>query len=247
MIMKLLSYPISIIYYLLFVFWLLLFHPIQWFCIKFLGYNAHKKSVAILNGILLRTSHILGTRYQLEFKEKIIENQPIVWVCNHQSMYDIIPMIWFLRKYHPKFISKKELEKGVPSVSFNLRHGGSVLIDRKNGGDAVKKIETIAHYITKHNRSVVIFAEGTRSKTGVPKPFHRNGLKTLIKNAPNALFVPVSINNSWKMQRYGMFPVGLFNKITFTFHKPLKLETNDEELINELEKTVVSGIKVNNN
>ena len=65
----------------------------------------------------------------------------------------------------------------------------------------------------------------------------------MIKNAPNALFVPVSINNSWKMQRYGMFPVGLFNKITFTFHQPLKLQTTDEDLIDELEKTVVSGIK----
>ncbi|MFY7811454.1 MAG: lysophospholipid acyltransferase family protein, partial [Flavobacterium sp.] len=219
------------------------FHPIQWFCLKYLGYQAHSHSVAILNGFLVRTTHLLGTRYHIYHEQKISENQPIVWVCNHQSLYDIPPIIWFMRKYHPKFISKIELGKGIPSVSFNLRYGGSVLIDRKNGGDAVKKIESIAHYINKYNRSVVIFPEGTRSKTGVPKTFHRNGLKTLIKNAPNALFIPVSINNSWKMQRYGMFPLGLFNQITFIFHKPLKLQTTDEDLIDELEKMVVSGIK----
>jgi 1-acyl-sn-glycerol-3-phosphate acyltransferase len=245
--MKFLSYPISIIYYIFFGFWLVLFHPIQWICINFSGYYAHAKSVAILNGFLVRTTHLLGTRYQLVFKSKIPKNQPIVWVCNHQSLYDIPPLIWFMRKYHPKFISKIELGKGIPSVSFNLRHGDSVLIDRKNGSDAVKKIETIANYISKNNRSVVIFPEGTRSKTSVPKTFHRNGLKTLINNAPNALFVPVSINNSWKMQRFGMFPVGLFNKITFTFHHSLKLQSTDEDLIDELEKVVISGIKNNYN
>jgi len=32
--------------------------------------------------------------------------------------------------YKPKFISKIELGKGIPSVSYNLRHGGAALIDR---------------------------------------------------------------------------------------------------------------------
>jgi 1-acyl-sn-glycerol-3-phosphate acyltransferase len=29
-------------------------------------------------------------------------------------------------------VSKKELGQGIPSISFNLRHGGSALIDRKD-------------------------------------------------------------------------------------------------------------------
>ena len=240
--MKFLSYPISVIYYLVFGFWLVLFHAIQWICLHFFGYNAHRLSVAILNGILVRTTHLLGTTYKINFKEQIPEDQPIVWVCNHQSLYDIPPIIWFLRKYHPKFISKKELGKGLPSISFNLRHGHSVLIDRKNSNDSIKKIEKISRYIVENNRSVVIFPEGTRSKTQTPKAFHRNGLKTLIKNAPNALFVPVSIKNSWKMQRFGMFPLGLGAKITFTIHKPMQIISTDEELIDSLEAKVGEGL-----
>ena len=46
-------------------------------------------------------------------------------------MYDISPIMWYLRKHHVKFVAKKELGKGIPSVSYNLRHGGSILIDRK--------------------------------------------------------------------------------------------------------------------
>jgi 1-acyl-sn-glycerol-3-phosphate acyltransferase len=37
-------------------------------------------------------------------------------------------MIGILRRFHCKFVSKKEL--GRIHISFNLRHGGSVLIDR---------------------------------------------------------------------------------------------------------------------
>jgi 1-acyl-sn-glycerol-3-phosphate acyltransferase len=93
----------------------------------------------------------------------IPNNVPIIIVANHQSMWDIPPIIWFMRKYHPKFISKIELGKGIPSISYNLKHGGSVLIDRKNPRQAAGEIIKIARYVSEHNRSVVIFPEGTRS------------------------------------------------------------------------------------
>ena len=45
---------------------------------------------------------------------------------------------------HPKFISKKELGRGFPSVSYNLRVGGSALIERKNPRQALaaKMVQT---------------------------------------------------------------------------------------------------------
>jgi 1-acyl-sn-glycerol-3-phosphate acyltransferase len=54
-------------------------------------------SVAVLNFFLLRTSHILGTVYTITGRENLPENKPLILVCNHQSMHDIIPIIWFLR------------------------------------------------------------------------------------------------------------------------------------------------------
>ena len=65
---------------------------------------------------------------------------PLIIVSNHQSMNDIPPIIWYMRKYHPKFVSKIELGKGIPSVSYNLRHGGSALIDRKDSKQALVAI-----------------------------------------------------------------------------------------------------------
>ncbi len=145
-------------------------------------------------------------------------------------MYDIIGMIWFFRKFHPKFVSKVELGKGIPSVSYNLTHGGSVLIDRKDPKQAIPAIKGLSEYIEKHKRSAVIFPEGTRSKNGKPKEFAQSGLKILCKYAPSAYVVPVTINNSWKFFRFGFFPYGLGNHITFTIHEamPVKEHTFDD-------------------
>lgn len=242
---KIISYPISAVYYLTFGLFLCIFHPIQWICFNGFGYEAHKRSVSILNFFLVRTTHILGTTYDFRNREKLPKGVPVIIVANHQSLYDIPPIIWFLRDWHPKFVSKKELGKGIPSVSYNLRHGGSVLIDRKDPKQALSAIRVMAEYIEKHNRSTVIFPEGTRSKTGIPKKFSENGLKILHKYAPSAFVVPISINNSWKMNRFGHFPMGLGNKIIFTIQEPFPVKgISFEEMMQKTENAVVSGIKI---
>jgi 1-acyl-sn-glycerol-3-phosphate acyltransferase len=241
---KLISYPISVIYHLCFGLMLVVFHPTQWFCFNVFGYQAHKKSVDYLNFFLLRCTNVLGTTYTFKNRELIPKGVPVIFVSNHQSLYDIVAMIWYLRRYHCKFVSKKELGKGIPSVSYNLRHGGSALIDRKDPKQAIPAIKILSEYIEKHTRSAVIFPEGTRSKTGIPKEFAQSGLKILCKYAPSAYVVPISINNSWKMVRFGFFPLGLGNHLTFTIHKPLSVkELSFEELSQKVEKAVVEGIK----
>lgn len=244
MMQKIISVPLSIIFYFFFLFWLVVFHPIQWVCYNVFGYNAHRMSVAILNGLLVRNTHILGTTYKINRIDNLPENQPLILVCNHQSLYDIPPIIWFLRKVHPKFISKKELGKGIPSVSYNLRVGGSALIDRKDGKQALPEIKRVAEYINKNKYSVVIFPEGTRSKTGVPKEFAANGLKMLYKFAPDSYFVPITINNSWKMNRFGQFPMGLGNRISFDVHEPLKVsDYSFEEIFEKTEQAIKKHVK----
>ncbi len=239
---KLLAYPLTILYLFFFGLTLLIFHPIQWICFNVFGYNAHRMSVALLNLSLTRCTHILGTTYSFNNPHDIPTGRPTIIVPNHQSMHDIPPIIWFLRKQHPKFVSKKELGKGIPSVSYNLRHGGSVLIDRKDSKQALVEISKLGTYIEKNQRGAVIFPEGTRSRTGHPKPFKTTGLKLLLKNAPSALIIPISINNSWRMLKYGKFPNGLGNHITFDVHKPIPVEGNLDELIAKTEAVITAGI-----
>jgi 1-acyl-sn-glycerol-3-phosphate acyltransferase len=240
---KILSYILSGVFFLLFGIFLLLFELIQRVCLRVFGYNAHRKSVAVFNWFAFRFLQVLGTTYQINLPEDLPVNKPIIIVSNHQSMWDIPPLIWFLRNLHPKFISKKELGKGIPTISYNLKYGGSVLIDRKNPEQATEAIKNIAHYISKHNRGVVIFPEGTRSRNGVPKPFKYKGLKTLFENAPNAYVVPISISNSWKLQRYGVFPIPLGTNLRFQIHPAIKVSDFEHiELIQKLEKEITEAV-----
>lgn len=240
---KILSYLLSGVFFILFGIFLLLFEIIQRLCLNLFGYNAHRKSVALFNWFALRFLHVLGTTYKMRFPEKLPKNKAVIIVSNHQSMWDIPPLIWFLRSLHPKFISKKELGKGIPTISYNLKHGGSVLIDRKKPEQATEEIKKIAKYISTHKRGVVIFPEGTRSRNGDPKPFKYKGLKILFENAPEAYVVPVSISNSWKLQRFGVFPIPLGTHLKYKIHPAIKVaDFEHEELIELLEKQITNSI-----
>ena len=243
---KLLSYPLTTLHLLCFFMALVIFHPIQWMCFNFFGYQAHKKSVDMLQWCLMRCGNVLGTRYTFTNQYNIDTTQPLIIVANHQSLHDIYPITWYMRKHHPKFISKIELGRGIPSVSYNLRHGGAALIDRKNPRQSLPALMQFGEYIETNKRSAVIFPEGTRSKNGNPKPFQTKGLEILFKKIPSALVVPITINNSWKMLKFGKFPMGLGTHITFTVHKPLKVSTfvDKQELINSVESTIKSKINL---
>jgi len=207
------------------------------------GYKAHKKSVDALCFFLVANTYLLVTRYKIDGLEKVPTGVPIIIAANHQSFYDITTIGWFMRKVHPKFVSKIELGKGIPSVSYNLKHGGSVLINRKDPKQALTAIRELAEYIEAYKRAAVIFPEGTRSKTGKPKPFAENGLKILCKYAPSAYIVPVTINNSWKMTKWGSFPLGIGNKLEFTIHNPIPVkEMPFAELFQKTEKLIIEDI-----
>ncbi|AEH00982.1 1-acyl-sn-glycerol-3-phosphate acyltransferase [Lacinutrix sp. 5H-3-7-4] len=242
---KIFAYPLTCIYFLFFGASLLIFHPIQWVCFNTFGYKAHKKSVDALQFCLMRCINLLGSWHSFYNDHDLDTSQPVIIVSNHQSMADIPPLMWYFRKHHVKFVSKKELGKGIPSVSYNLRHGGSTLIDRKNPRQAITAIRNFANYIKNTNRAAVIFPEGTRSRDGNPKPFRTQGLETLIKYIPNAVIIPVTINNSWKNLRYGKFPMGIGNHLTFEAHKPVKaLDFETKELLLEhIETTIKKNIK----
>ncbi|OIQ30984.1 MAG: 1-acyl-sn-glycerol-3-phosphate acyltransferase [Bacteroidetes bacterium MedPE-SWsnd-G2] len=241
---KLLSYPLSVLYYLAFGITLVVFHPIQWFCFNVFGYSAHKTSVDVLQFCLIQCLRILGTRFTFEMSKNIPQDRPLILVSNHQSMYDISPIMWYMRKHHPKFISKIELGKGIPSVSYNLRHGGSALIDRKNPRQSLPAIMKFGEYIESNKRTAVIFPEGTRSKDGTPKRFQTKGLEILLKKIPSAAVLPLSINNSWKLVKNGAFPMGIGIHLKFKVHEPIEIATfaDKSELLQTIEQTVSEGV-----
>jgi 1-acyl-sn-glycerol-3-phosphate acyltransferase len=204
----------------LFMIVLLIFHVAQVLALPF-GYAAHKRVVDYLNFCILASLKVVGTRIEFRCEHELPTDTPLIVVANHQSMYDIPMLGRVFRKHHPKFVAKIELSKGLPSISYNLRHGGSVLIDRSDGRASMRAILKFGKQVEEHRYAACIFPEGTRARDGVMKEFNPAGLIMLMRAAPSATIVPVAIDGSWRLMRYGMRPVPFGVQVKCTVLAPI--------------------------
>jgi len=234
-----LGYLLTPIYLLVFTLLLLVFHPVQVVCRWIGGYELRKKSVDILNFLLIYSLRIIGARVRFYGFEQLPQDRPFLIVSNHQSTFDIPPIVWGFRKRHPKFVSKKELGKGIPSISYNLRYGGSALIDRKNGRQAIVEITKLGKHIEKENYSASIFPEGTRSKDGKVKHFQHAGIASLLRAAPSALIVPFVIDGNSQLMEKGYYPLQFGTRLNYTVLPPIDPAGRDvKELTEEIEQKI---------
>lgn len=220
------------LFYIVFYAILVVFHPIQVVTLRFFGYQAHKKTVDIMNFLLMGAPFVTGASYQFSNFQAIETDRPVLFISNHQSMWDIPPMIWKLRANHPKFVAKKSLTVGIPSISFNLKNGGSVNIDRKKPEEAVQKINAFAKYLRENNRSVIIYPEGKRTRNGKVGQFKVKGVEAILKEIPDALIVPIAISGTFRFDRPKSYfkNVGVKMKFEMLPKRTIKLEHLETEL-----------------
>lgn len=231
---KFFGYLLTPLFYLSFGMSLLIFHPLQWIAHRFFGYKAHKVVVDWLNFFLTYSQLWLFNSITFKNDFQLPTDRPIIFAANHQSTFDIPALIWFLRKHHAKFISKIELTKGIPSISINLRVGGGANIDRKDNKQAISELLKLGKRMESNNWSTFIFPEGTRAKDGKLKTFQYGGIATLLKSVPNALIVPVAIENSWKIVRFGSYPLTTGNALKWTVLKPIEPKAQSSNETTEL-------------
>ncbi len=240
---KILGYLLSPVYLLAFILLLLIFHPVQVICRRLGGYPLRKRSVDVLNYLLLYSLVIVGARIRFRGFEKLPQGRPFIIVSNHQSLMDIPPIVWGFRKHHPKFVSKKELGKGIPSISYNLRHGGSVLIDRENGRQSIIEIARLGKHIEAECYCASIFPEGTRSKTGEVRHFQHPGIAALLRSAPSAWIVPFVIDGNSELIKQGYYPLQFGTRLTYTVLDPIDPAGRDpKELTEELEQKIKAAL-----
>jgi 1-acyl-sn-glycerol-3-phosphate acyltransferase len=161
----------------------------------------------VLQVWLLFMLRICGGRIDVDRSPLVRPHTSYLIVSNHQSMFDMPIFGSLFFSNFPKYISKVELSKWIPSVSFHLRHGGHAIIDRKQRDAAIRAIEKLAHEVVENGFSAVIFPEGTRAKHGNLASFKPAGTLALLEQAPHTPIVPVCIDNSWRIMEHKMLPV----------------------------------------
>ncbi|RPI66265.1 MAG: 1-acyl-sn-glycerol-3-phosphate acyltransferase [Ignavibacteriales bacterium] len=164
-----------------------------------------------------------------------------VFVSNHSSQFDI-PAIQYTAPVRVCIIYKKELEK-IPLFGWQLAVSPYIAINRTNPEDAFKSIEKAKVLMKKRNISVILFAEGTRSKTGEIQPFKR--VAFYLASKTGFPIIPVTINGTAKLLPKGTLKIKS-GTIHVHFDKPIfpkeNLNKKEElELMNEVRNKVISN------
>ena len=240
---KVLDYILSSIYVVYFLLMLVIFHIVQVICFNLFGRKIHQQSVHVMNFFLLYGTYLLGAKIIFKQKAKLPTDRPMIFVANHQSMFDIIGMIWFLRKNYPIFVSKIELAKGIPGISYNLQKSGAALIDRADGKQAIVEIAKMGKFIEETKFSASIFPEGTRSRDGKMKPFAIGGVAVLMKKAPSALVVPIAIGGTGHFNPTGVFPLTSFSKMSWAILEPIEPKGKTAEEVVQLAEEAIKSYK----
>jgi 1-acyl-sn-glycerol-3-phosphate acyltransferase len=131
--------------------------------------------------------------------EHIPRDRPVIYASNHSSMFDI----WALFATLPgsvRFVAKRELFK-IPLLGRAMLAAGHIPIDRAARKRAFEAYDEAARTIQRGTSSIVVFPEGTRSRTGELLPF---------KNAPFGLaiaaqvpIIPVYVHHTFEIMPKG--------------------------------------------
>ncbi len=117
---------------------------------------------------------------------------PRIFLSNHQSQLDI-PALAAAASESLGFVAKKELGK-IPLLAFWMRQVGCIFIDRSDRRGAHRALEEAARGLRENPRPLVVFPEGTRSKTGELLPVKTGGLRMAL--LAGAQVIPVRIRGT---------------------------------------------------
>ena len=230
-----------------------------WFLFNLLVSTAGYGSKAVIAGVLkvpnrpggvydecarrwsVRMIKVAGIELRTVGYDNVPKDRPVVFVCNHQSWFDI----WVIASIVPgqtRFVAKKELQR-IPVLGRAMRSAGHIYIDRQNRQKAFSAYEEASAYIKK-GMSAVLFPEGTRSRTGELQPFKKGPF--VLALAAQVPVVPVYIAGTFSLLPKGSLTLHP-NPVAAMFGEPIStegMEYEDRTRLMSLTRKAVEQLRV---
>lgn len=182
---------------------------------------------------------LAGTKVSVHGVENLPQDKPVLFISNHQGNFDIPLLLGYVNK--PKgFVAKIEILK-MPIIRTWMKYMGCVFMDRNDMRQSLKTINEAAEHI-KAGCSIVLFPEGTRSKSDIMGDFKPGSFKLASK--AEATIVPVTIKGSYKIMEANGF-IMKPSKVEIIIDTPIDIKGLNKDEISELPDVVRRIIQKN--
>jgi len=237
-------------------FYFFLYQPYKWFFfIPFLAINTllfatiavaiafiNPKAASLVGVAWARVNSFFTPMFvEVTGREHIDKNTSYVIIPNHQSYYDVLLMYgWIGIDF--KWVMKQELRK-VPGLGIACEKIGHIFLDRTNKKGALETLnKTKAKLI--NGTSVIIFPEGTRSKTGQLNPFKRGAFNLALNlQLPILPVTLIGTKNILPADSFNILP----GKVKMIIHPPINIKDYKEEdmikLMNDTKDIIAAPLK----
>lgn len=185
--------------------------------------KADLESLHLVQWALKMVGHLSGIKLTVTGQENIPEDEPVLFVANHNSIFDIV-VTYPLMKRRTGFVAKDVVAK-VPLLSVWMRRLHCLFLDRHNPRAGMQMILDSIDMI-KNDISVFIFPEGTRSKDGKLGEFKPGSVKMASKTG--CAIIPVAITGTREClegRKFFRFRI----PVTVTFGAPIYPKDLDKE------------------
>lgn len=159
-----------------------------------------------------------GYKFSVKGLENIANLKGVVFVSNHQGLIDPVPLV----ASNPipfSFISKKENEK-LPIFGFGAKLLDIIHFDRNSREGNIYMLRESIRRIKK-GKSILIFPEGTRSKSNKMNNFKEGAFQ--VAYSSKATIVPITLNGAYDINN-DCFSVIFHKPIEFNEYKDLNLD-----------------------
>jgi len=160
-----------------------------------------------------------------------------MYLLNHQGIVDIIAME-ALQTNHLRWMAKKELFN-IPYIGQLLHLGDMISVDRESKKSILKLLSDVKYSIDTLNRKVVIFPEGTRSKS--QKLLHFKSGAKIIAEKLELKVQPVVVTGS-RMLVDEAKKLSHKSDVVFNFLPTIDIKTSSEDWYEDIQKQMQEAI-----
>ncbi len=162
----------------------------------------------LISGTLFTILKVVGGA-NIPRPERVPGGPGVLILMNHQSLLDIPMVIVSLEGACPQIVTRERYARWIPVISHTIRTLGYPVVNpRAKAGTVRRHLERLEHVARTTDAPLVLFPEGTRSRSGRIGRFQTAGLERILRARAWTVYVLVS-DGYWRHAQLTQFFGGI--------------------------------------